>query len=117
MNDQEFMVQKIRSHYVDNRPSRLEELQALDRRVKRPANVFAYSFGTLAALIMGSGMSLVMTDLGAALGLGDTLIPGIVTGVVGMVMAFAVYPIYKAILKVRRKKFAPQILALSEEML
>ena len=40
-NDKEFMVQKIRSEYTQREPGRLEELKALDKKVKRPANVFA----------------------------------------------------------------------------
>ncbi len=116
-NDKEFMVQKIRSEYTQREPGRLEELKALDKKVKRPANVFAYVFGSIGAVIMGSGMSLVMTDIGAVIGMGDTMIPGIVIGVAGMVMAIVNYPIYKGILNSRKKKYADKIIALSNELM
>ena len=86
-NDQEFLVQKIRTQYTEKEHSRLDALKALDSKVRRPANIFAYVFGSLGAMIMGSGMSLVMTDIGAVLGMSDTMVPGITIGIVGMVMA------------------------------
>lgn len=61
-NDKEFIVQKIRTQYTDNKDSAVDELKRLDAKVKRPANVFTYIFGSIGAIIMRSGMSLVMTD-------------------------------------------------------
>ena len=116
-NDQEFLVQKIRTQYTEKEHTGLDELKALDSKVKRPANVFAYLFGSIAALIMGSGMSLVMTDIGAMVGMSDPMIPGIAIGVVGLLMALINYPIYKRILNSRRKKYAQQIIALSEKIM
>ena len=116
-NDREFLVQKIRSEYTEREYSRLDELKALDGRVKKPANIFAYTFGSLSAIIMGSGMSLVMTDIGSALGMGQPMVPGIVIGIIGLVMAIANYPIYKRLLSSRRKKYAQEILALSDELM
>ena len=68
-NDKQFMAQKIRTQYMEKTPSELDALRALDSKVKRPANVFAYTFGSLSAIIMGAGMSLVMTDIGAIIGI------------------------------------------------
>ena len=115
-NDQEFLVQKIRTQYTEQEHTALDELKALDSKVKRPANVFAYIFGSLSAIIMGAGMSLVMTDIGAKIGIGDPMIPGIVIGVAGMLMAIVNYPIYKRMLGSRRKKYADRIIALSESI-
>ena len=70
-NDQQFMAQKIRTQYVEKQSTELDELRALDAKVKRPANVFAYTFGSISAIVMGSGMSLVMTDIGQILGIGS----------------------------------------------
>lgn len=116
-NDQEFLVQKIRTEYTGKEPSRLDALKELDAKVKRPANAFSYIFGTVGAIIMGCGMSLVMTDIGAAVGIADGMVPGIVTGIVGMAMAIINYPIHKSILSTRRKKYADRIIALSDELL
>ena len=116
-NDKSFMVEKIRTKYVEKQDSSLDELRKLDRKVKTPAEVFAYIFGSISALIMGAGMSLVMTDVAELLGLGDMMVPGIVVGVVGMVLAIVNYPIYKGILGSRKKKYADKILALSNKIL
>ncbi len=115
--DQQFMAQKIRAQYMDKPSSSLEELRTLDKKVKRPALIFAYTFGSLAAIIMGAGMSLVMTDIGAVIGLADALIPGITVGLVGMALALLNYPIYKGILDGRKKKYASKILALSDKIM
>ena len=116
-NDQEFLVQKIRTQYTEKEHSQLDELKALDTKVKRPANVFACVFGSVSTIIMGCGMSLVMTDIGTQLGMTETMVPGIVIGVIGMVMAIANYPMHKKILASRRKKYADQIIALSDKLM
>lgn len=115
-NDQEYLVQKIRTRYTEKEYGALEELKALDGRVKAPANTFAYVFGIAAALILGAGMSLIMTDLSESLGMADPMVPGVMIGLVGMLMAAVNYPIYRKILAGRRKKYAGQIIALSEKI-
>lgn len=116
-NDQEFLVHKIRTQYTEREHTGLDSLKELDRKVKRPANVFAYLFGSISAIVMGCGMSLVMTDIGQTLGLASSLVPGIVIGIVGLVLALTTYPIHKGILSSRRRKYASQILNLSEKIM
>lgn len=116
-NDKDFLVQKIRTQYTEKEQTELDELRTLDTKVKRPANAFAYIFGSISAIIMGSGMSLVMTDIGATVGVSDPMIPGIVIGVAGMLMAIVNYPIYKRILGSRRKKYANEIISLSDKIM
>ena len=116
-HDQEFLVQKIRTQYTEKQHTELDALKELDAKVKRPANVFAYTYGSIGAIVMGAGMSLVMTDIGTRIGLASAMIPGIVIGVVGMGMALSTYPIYKKMLNTRKKKYAPEILKLSEKII
>ena len=116
-NDQEFLVQKIRSQYTEKESTELDALRELDAKVKRPANVFSYVFGSISAIIMGAGMSLVMTDIGATIGIADPMIPGIAIGIVGMLMAIINYPIYKHIMSSRRKKYADKIVKLSDKIM
>ena len=116
-NDQEFLVQKIRSQYTEKESTELDALRELDAKVKRPANVFSYVFGSISAIIMGAGMSLVMTDIGATIGIADPMIPGIAIGIVGMLMAIINYPIYKRIMSSRRKKYADKIVKLSDKIM
>lgn len=116
-NDKEFIAQRIRTQYTEKQATELDSLRTLDAKVKRPANVFAYVFGSLSAIIMGSGMSLVMTDIGAVIGITSTMVPGIAIGVIGLLMAVANYPIYKGILNSRKKKYASKIIELSDKIL
>lgn len=115
-NEQEYLVQKIRTQYTEKQHTELDELRALDRKVKMSANAFAYGFGAVSALTMGSGMSLIMTDIGQTIGVTSPMTPGIVIGLVGLAMAITNYPIYKGILTGRRKKYAQQIIALSDRL-
>ena len=116
-NDQKFIVEKIRTQYTEKEHTSLDELKALDAKVKRPANVFAYIFGSIGAVIMGSGMSLVMTDIGSMIGVNDAMVPGIVIGIAGLVITIINYPIYKRVLASRRKKYADQIMKISEAIM
>ncbi|MBQ4534061.1 MAG: dihydropteridine reductase [Ruminococcus sp.] len=118
-NDAEFIVQKIRTQYMekDNTENDLDMLRELDAEVKRPANLFGYIFGSIAAIIMGTGMSLVMTDIGEQLGISNTMPLGIVIGIIGMLMAIVNYPIYNKILSSRKEKYAGRILKLSEKIM
>ncbi len=116
-NDQEYLVQKIRTQYTEKEHTELDALKELDAKVKRPANVFAYLFGGISAIIMGSGMSLVMTDIGTTLGMSSTMAPGIIIGLVGLFMAIINYPIYKGILNSRKNKYADQIMKLSDKIM
>ena len=117
MKDKEFAVEKIRSQYTEAEHTELDELKALDAKVKKPAKVFGFTYGSFGAIVMGAGMSLVMTDLGAKLGMGETMIPGIVIGIAGMAMALTTYPIYKKILSSRKRKYAAKIMELSERVM
>ena len=111
------MAQKIRTQYMEKTPSELDALRELDAKVKRPANIFGYAFGSISAIVMGAGMSLVMTDIGATLGIANAMIPGIAIGIVGMFMALLTYPMYKGILNSQKKKYAPKIIALSDKIM
>ncbi|MBQ8850052.1 MAG: dihydropteridine reductase [Clostridia bacterium] len=116
-NDKKFTAESIRSQYMPREAGDLEELRALDKKVKTPANVFAYIFGSISAIIMGSGMSLVMTNIADTLGISANAMPiGIVIGCIGLVLAIVNYPIYNAILNSRKKKFSKRIIELSNKI-
>ena len=109
---------RIREHYTEKEITDLDTLRELDAKVKRPASVFAYVFGSISAIIMGAGMSLIMTDIAEIIGLAvDPMIPGIVIGIVGMIMALLNYPMYKGILGSRKKKYGTKILELSNKIM
>ena len=116
-NDQQFIAQKIRTQYMEKESTELDALRELDAKVKRPANIFAYIFGSIGAVVMGAGMSLVMTDIGATLGITSALVPGIIIGVIGLGMTLLTYPMYKGILNSRKKKYGAEILTLSDKII
>ena len=117
MKDKEFVVEKIRSQYTEQEHTELDELKALDAKVKKPAKVFGYTYGSIGAIVMGAGMSLVMTNIGTVLGMTETLIPGIAVGIAGLAMSCTTYPIYKKILNSRKKKYADRIMELSDRIM
>lgn len=104
------MIESIRRRYTVQEQSPLDELRALDKRVNRPATVFAYIFGSIGALVLGAGMCLAMKVIG------DMMMAGIAIGLVGIGLVSLTYPIYKRILKGRRAKYAEQVLALSDSV-
>lgn len=116
-NDQEFEVQKIRTQYMEKGHTGLDALKELDAEVKRPAIVASCVLGSIGAIVMGSGMSLTMTDIGTTLGMENGMIPGIVIGVIGMAMMIAAYPLHQALLSSRRRKYADEILRLSDQIM
>ena len=117
MKDKEFVVEKIRSQYTEQEHTELDALKALDTKVKKPANVFGYTYGSIGAIVMGAGMSLVMTDIGAMLGVTKAMVPGIVIGILGLAMVLTTYPIYKKILTSRKKKYSAKIMELSDRIM
>lgn len=113
-NDQSFIAQRIRAHYIEKQATELDALRALDAEARRPANIFAYIFGSIGAIVCGAGMSLVMTEIGSYLGMESTMLPGILIGLVGLAMAALCYPLYKRILSARMRRYRDKILALSD---
>ena len=116
-NDQQFMAQRIRAQYMEKEGTEPDALRELDKEVKRPATVLAYALGSISGVVMGAGMSLVMTELGAAIGLSAAMPIGVVVGVVGLAAAALNYPLYKHFLAARKAKYADRILALSDKIL
>lgn len=110
-------VEKIRSKYVSREESKLERLRRLDRSVSAKARGWAITLGVIGALILGTGMSLVMTDLGAILVLPHPEILGIVAGVAGLIPVALAYPVYSHVLKKERQRIAPEILRLADELM
>ena len=109
-------VEEIRRQYLPKEEDKLAELRKLHAIPTQKAQAAALAVGVIGALILGTGMSLCMTDIGAALGR-LAMIVGIAVGLVGMVRAARAYPVYNRVLKKQRAKVAPEILHLSEELL
>lgn len=95
----------------------MAQLRRLDARVYSKATTASLVVGIIGALIMGIGMSLVMTEIGAALGTMLSMIIGICVGIIGIVLMSLAYPVYNRTLKKEREKIAPEILRLTDELM
>ena len=113
MEQEKQFAQQVRAKYApgSEEEGKLEQLKKLDRAARRPAEIFAYTFGIVGALVLGVGMCLAMEVIGSMMPL------GIVIGVVGIAMVTANYFLYRAILRSRKKKYAKEIVSLSDELL
>ena len=109
-------VEEIRKAYIPQEEDKMIVLRRLHAIPTRKAQAASLTVGILGALILGTGMSLCLTDIGAALG-NLSLVMGIVIGLVGMVIVSAAYPIYIRVLKKERTRIAPEVLSLTDELM
>ena len=109
-------VEEIRKAYLPKEEDKMEQLRKLHAIPTQKAQAVSLAIGIVGALILGTGMSLCMTELGSALG-PLALILGIVVGLVGMVMVAVAYPIFNRVLKKEREKIAPEILHLTDDLM
>lgn len=109
-------VEYIRKKYLPKEADKMAELRRLDRIPYQKAQVRSLCIGVIGALILGTGMSLAMTELGALLGMAAMAV-GIVIGLVGLVLVALAYPVYNRTLKKERERIAPEILRLTDELM
>jgi hypothetical protein len=114
--EQQKEVEAIRKKYLPKEEDKMEQLRRLHSIPTQKAQAASLAVGVVGALIMGTGMSLAMTEIGAVLGRLAMMI-GIAVGLAGMVLVALAYPIYNRVLKKQREKIAPEILHLSDELL
>lgn len=114
--NQQDEIKEIRQKYTQPEEDKMTILRKLDAKAGKKAMAVSLTVGILGTLIMGFGMSLLMSDFGLLFG--KTAYPvGILSGVIGIVMAAFAYPLYNKTLKKSRKKIAPEILKLTDELL
>lgn len=112
-------IKIIRNKYVAPTEDKMAQLRRLDATVTKKANMLSILAGTIGTLILGAGMSLIMTDIANGLNVSVALIwgIGIVLGIVGMVFVACAYPIHNFVIKKEREKIAPEIIRLTDELL
>lgn len=113
-------IRKIRKKYsfqeeknIDN----MERVRLLDKKVTRKGRAWALVLGVIGTLVLGTGMSMVMTDFGGMIAGEYSWICGIMIGVCGLVLLSLAYPVYNHITKKERERIAPEILRLTDELL
>lgn len=106
-------IKRIREKYEtpEKKDSKMDQLRKLDASVRNAAVASSLAVGTIGALILGFGMScaLVWSD--------KMFTAGIVFGIIGIIIAAFAYPVYKTVTEKKRKKVAPLILKLTDELL
>lgn len=118
-------IKKIREKYIKtdkdaaSPESKMERLCRLDNRVTQRAQTVSLIFGVIGTLLLGFGMSLIMTELSAALGLSFTLavLFGVLSGTLGIALAALAYPAYVAVTRREREKIAPEVIRLTDELM
>ncbi len=104
-------VEKIQAGYLPKQKTKLDELKELDKKVTRPAKIFAYTFGAIGSLVLGTGMCLAMKVIG------DMVPLGLGVGILGIAMVSSTYYLYKKLLKKRKDAHAKEIVELSNAIL
>ena len=114
MNTDKIYAEAIANEYAPKDTSKVVALRKLDRKAKRKANIFAYTFGMIMALVLGTGMCISMNVIGD----GSTfmMIVGIVIGMIGMIGVGVNYPIYKKLLDSGKQKYSFEIMQLAKEI-
>lgn len=114
MNTDKIYAEQLANEYAPKDTSKVVALRKLDARAKRPAEIFAYSFGIFASLLLGVGMCLSMKVIGS--GTATMFVLGIVIGVLGIAGVSVNYAIYKKLLARGKEKYAFEILQLAKEI-
>ena len=114
MNTDKIYAEQLANEYAPKDTSKVVALKKLDANAKRPAMVFTYTLGVIAALVFGAGMCLAMGQIGS--GTPGSFVLGIVIGVLGMLGMSVNYPGYKKLLARGKQKYAFEIMELAKEI-
>ena len=110
MNTDKIYAESIAKEYAPKDNSKIIALRKLDAKAKLPATIFTYACGIISALVFGTGMCLAMQVIG------NSMLLGIIIGIVGMLGCGINYPIYKKMLENGKKKYAYEIVELAREI-
>lgn len=104
-------VKQIRKKYMPKEADKMEQLRRLDRSVTRKGTAVSIVVGIIGALTLGIGMCCAMVWMER------WFVPGIVIGLVGIILVSLAYPLYTRITQKEREKVAPEILRLTDELM
>ncbi len=114
MNTDKIFAESIANQYAPKDTSKVVALKKLDRKAKRPSDIFGYAFGIVSALVLGLGMCLSMGVIGGATPV--FFVAGIAIGVLGIVGVSINYPIFKKMRASGMKKYANDIMLLAKDI-
>lgn len=104
-------IEEIRSQYLPDAKNneKMERLKSLDFFVRNTAKLVAFSFGVFGVLVFGLGLSMVLSWA--------LIVWGSIVCTLGACFAGTAYPLYRIIFRRNKKKYGPEILRLSRELL
>lgn len=114
MNTDKIYAEQLANEYAPKDTSKVVALRKLDARAKLPATIFTYTFGIIAALVIGVGMCFSMNVIGS--GTTTMFVLGVIVGIVGLAGMGINYPIYKKMLAKGKQKYAYEIIELAKEI-
>ncbi|MBQ8345444.1 MAG: hypothetical protein IJY42_04160 [Clostridia bacterium] len=112
-------LKRIRERYTERTETPIERLRRLDRSATKRAQAVSILLGVIGTLVLGVGMSLAMSEFSTILGAyeGMAMPLGIVIGLIGCLLVCLAYPAYHSVLKRARRKIAPEVIRLTDELI
>ena len=104
-------VESIRRKYMPREESKLETLKRLDYRVQSAGMIEGLCLGIIGALVFGIGMCFFLEVFAGAVWLTALFM------IIGTLLMFPAYPIYRRIARKTKAELTPEILRLSEEIM
>ena len=104
-------IRRIRDKYIPKEEDKLKMLRQLDKSVTRKGILWFVLCATLGGLMLLGGLVI------ALLWSETQLKNGIICAVCGILLIGGAFPLYIAITARQKKRIAPKILALTEELL
>lgn len=104
-------IEDIRKSYLpaNKENTKLDELKALDKKVRKTPKLWAYVFGVVFVLVFGLGLTMVLEW--------KNYVFGVIISLLGVILMTANYFIYKLTTNKLKQKYKDRILSLSEELL
>lgn len=99
----------IREKYLPKEQDAIEQLQKLDKSVTKKGMIVSLVVGIISALVLGTGMSMIMEW--------SLFVPGIIVGLIGIIGCGIAYPLYLKVTAKEKAKITPEIMRLSEEII
>lgn len=104
-------IRNIRKKYLPPEEDKMAQLRRLDQSVAQKGTAASLIVGILGALLLGIGMCCCMVWAG------NWFIPGIIIGLAGIALVCCAWPLYVRVTEKERKRIAPEILRLTDELL
>lgn len=104
-------IKNICKKYLPPEEDKMAQLRRLDAGVYQKGTAVSLIAGIIGTLLLGIGMCCCMVWQSVF------FFPGIIIGVIGIAVLAAAYPLYNHVIKKERKRIAPEIIRLTDELM